>query len=734
MSRSAERAIERLLLTPTSTRQLLLVGPARVRLPSRMLPSDLRPLQSTMYSEYVVDDLEEQKYAYPSDHQPLVDDSYDPMFFGNPHSRTSADMSHAGGSHLQVSIDPAGGIPLQLQQGDLFELTLTNASSYPAITHHGSVLPLNSAYPHTEEDSGGDTASLSSFDSRDSPASVSSGMENDDEFPLSSAECDLPQQHLHGGAASNLKKRKAPHFSSGSDSEFSDSYSSDSSRASSGHLGASSASSASPPMSSALSNCRPLQLPLPKPRDQMSPEELANHKHRQRLLRNRQSAQLSRERKKVHMQKLETEVQNLRHENDGLRARVQELTNESQQLRAQLRAAGLPEPAALAAAAAEPRSKRRRTGSAASAASAGTMLALVLSFGFLFVMTGVVPGGIHSPSVGPLGPPGRVISAPLPALPSPHAVVATSHVATAASAASAATAVASSSVGLDTKAMTEFRRQELTFVGGYPDTDSDGGETPDLLIEHTSAGQAGPGTQDSQLKITEETLKQLFDLLRSMQGAEHLFPGADSASTTSAAAAQAGRANFLFAPHAIRFSMPGAEDPAAAVKTESLKAESPTVDTEDILFADSAAGRRRHRLRAAGEPLFMDDDDDHEEATLGPRGDSRRKGDLELKIWVPSHTLKSSLVRDQADMWYPHLEQVDWSDLEQALGGDGDQPASGFGSQASFRAAQKLLVMPGGTDGHAPRAGRGRQLFHSGFTEISCTIRGLRDVLLVADK
>mmetsp|Transcript_19043 Transcript_19043/g.45771 ORF Transcript_19043/g.45771 Transcript_19043/m.45771 type:complete len:597 (+) Transcript_19043:110-1900(+) len=72
----------------------------------------------------------------------------------------------------------------------------------------------------------------------------------------------------------------------------------------------------------------------------LSAEELKLLKKQKRLVRNRQSAQLSRQRKKSHMETLEIQVQDLERERRALVARVDLLTRENQYLRKQLGAQG----------------------------------------------------------------------------------------------------------------------------------------------------------------------------------------------------------------------------------------------------------------------------------------------------------------------------------------------------------------------------------------------------------
>jgi len=79
-----------------------------------------------------------------------------------------------------------------------------------------------------------------------------------------------------------------------------------------------------------------------KPSEEMEPEQedkgtdVLDAKRKQRLLRNRASAQLSRERKKAYLSGVEQQVERLKDENARLAARVHELTNENLVLRGAL--------------------------------------------------------------------------------------------------------------------------------------------------------------------------------------------------------------------------------------------------------------------------------------------------------------------------------------------------------------------------------------------------------------
>lgn len=68
----------------------------------------------------------------------------------------------------------------------------------------------------------------------------------------------------------------------------------------------------------------------------LTPEEQRILKKQRRLLKNRESAQLSRHRKKMHLTSLERQVEALKKEKSAMALRVQELTDENERLRKQL--------------------------------------------------------------------------------------------------------------------------------------------------------------------------------------------------------------------------------------------------------------------------------------------------------------------------------------------------------------------------------------------------------------
>jgi len=65
----------------------------------------------------------------------------------------------------------------------------------------------------------------------------------------------------------------------------------------------------------------------------LTPEEQRLLKKQRRLLKNRESAQLSRYRKKSHLQTLEQQLDPLKKERAALQQRVQELLEENERLR-----------------------------------------------------------------------------------------------------------------------------------------------------------------------------------------------------------------------------------------------------------------------------------------------------------------------------------------------------------------------------------------------------------------
>jgi len=79
----------------------------------------------------------------------------------------------------------------------------------------------------------------------------------------------------------------------------------------------------------------------------LSPEELKQLKKQRRLIKNRESAQLSRLRKKNHMETLEVQVQQLEKERAQLTAQMERLTEENKMLKKQLMATGRLPPTAV---------------------------------------------------------------------------------------------------------------------------------------------------------------------------------------------------------------------------------------------------------------------------------------------------------------------------------------------------------------------------------------------------
>eukprot|EP00292_Cryptomonas_paramecium_P011711 CAMPEP_0113716192 /NCGR_PEP_ID=MMETSP0038_2-20120614/33750_1 /TAXON_ID=2898 /ORGANISM="Cryptomonas paramecium" /LENGTH=320 /DNA_ID=CAMNT_0000643681 /DNA_START=357 /DNA_END=1316 /DNA_ORIENTATION=- /assembly_acc=CAM_ASM_000170 len=80
----------------------------------------------------------------------------------------------------------------------------------------------------------------------------------------------------------------------------------------------------------------------------LSAEELKQLKKRKRLIKNRESAQLSRQRKRIRLETLQAEVLNLEGENKGLHARVDQLLEENAALKRKLAAFAAACPAAAA--------------------------------------------------------------------------------------------------------------------------------------------------------------------------------------------------------------------------------------------------------------------------------------------------------------------------------------------------------------------------------------------------
>eukprot|EP00288_Rhodomonas_lens_P012043 CAMPEP_0177747772 /NCGR_PEP_ID=MMETSP0484_2-20121128/31577_1 /TAXON_ID=354590 /ORGANISM="Rhodomonas lens, Strain RHODO" /LENGTH=275 /DNA_ID=CAMNT_0019262603 /DNA_START=74 /DNA_END=897 /DNA_ORIENTATION=+ len=72
----------------------------------------------------------------------------------------------------------------------------------------------------------------------------------------------------------------------------------------------------------------------------LSPEELKLLKKQRRLVKNRESAQLSRQRKKSHMETLEAQVQQLEMERVALAARMEQLSDENKTLKKKLGSLG----------------------------------------------------------------------------------------------------------------------------------------------------------------------------------------------------------------------------------------------------------------------------------------------------------------------------------------------------------------------------------------------------------
>jgi hypothetical protein len=123
----------------------------------------------------------------------------------------------------------------------------------------------------------------------------------------------------------------------------------------------------------------------------LTPEEQKLWKKQKRLIKNRESAQLSRQRKKNHMETLEMQVQRLEQERVTLSSRMDQLAEENNLLKKQLAAHGVvPQspPAAAAAPAAAPAAAAPASAPAAAAAAplarppkAAVALALVFACG-----------------------------------------------------------------------------------------------------------------------------------------------------------------------------------------------------------------------------------------------------------------------------------------------------------------------------------------------------------------
>lgn len=518
--------------------------------------------------------------------------------------------------------------------------------------HHSPVGPSlklepfgESFHGDTDDDSGLDTSSVTSLSSSNSPNRT----DDDDGLllpPPRSLNFDLKLEAESNSQAASPRslKRKAPSENNTSS------------------IPSASSSVPSKLQRSMVPKSSPLVLPLPKPRDQMTPEELSQHKHKQRLLRNRHSAQLSRERKKVYLKNLESEVHSLRTENSELRCQVEDLTAENTRLLEELgRSTGRTEKNTL----------RRRTGSPSPKAplqNTGLVLfALVFSLGVFCNLSGVPMSNSTSPAL--LSNQGRVVSDPsIPALPSPPEY---------------------SDLGElrqpvvpqceSDKALTEFVGSSSPFVASHEvDTESDDGEP------HYSVRDSSTTSSESHIRLTEQNLKQLLDLLQTMQDSETLFSGGVRDSPD--------HHHYLFSPNGIRFSMPRRHSTEFAEDSEPLFAKD--TRTQPKVELNHAPSQRSNSATVH----------DADPANKLPV----------LKIWVPTHTLKSTLLRDEGDeVWYPHLEQTDWGDVGQ----DVDD------------SHHKMLVIP---DTANTKAGINshRRSFQSGYTEISCTINSLSEIFL----